>query len=154
MSDSKEAPKASEISGASRALLGVVIGMGVLIVIGLTILVYGLIQKASDPDFRFFKEESLSTGAESGTKRASPAVDDVRIDPAPDLPLDRTVEVPVMAPFGQLDIAVPAGSHMESAAIQGGLLLVRWAGQSDGVVIIDPRTGRVLGRITLRPEAP
>ena len=38
----------------NKALVGLVLGMGLAIVVGLGVLVYGLVQKAADPSFRLF----------------------------------------------------------------------------------------------------
>ena len=41
---------------ANKGLLALVIGMGVIVLLGVGVLVYGLMQRASDPSFSFFKD--------------------------------------------------------------------------------------------------
>lgn len=47
----------------NKALVGLVVGMGVLIVVGLGVLAYGLVRKASDPSFGFFRAAPSAAGA-------------------------------------------------------------------------------------------
>lgn len=41
---------------ANKGLLALVVGMGVVVLMGVGVLVYGLMQRASDPNFSFFKD--------------------------------------------------------------------------------------------------
>lgn len=47
---------------ANKGLLALVIGMGVIVLLGVGVLAYGLMQRASNPSFSFFKEDSPGAG--------------------------------------------------------------------------------------------
>ena len=42
----------------NKALISIVIILGLIIIVGLGALVFGLYQRANDPDFNFFKQDS------------------------------------------------------------------------------------------------
>ena len=43
----------------NKALVSLVFGLGLILIGGLCLLVYGFIQKADDPNFKFFKNEPV-----------------------------------------------------------------------------------------------
>jgi hypothetical protein len=45
---------------ANKGLLALVIGMGVIVLLGVGVLAYGLMQRASNPNFSFFKESAVA----------------------------------------------------------------------------------------------
>lgn len=107
-----------------RALKGLVIGMGVLIVVGLTIVVVTIAMR-------------LGSG-EDGAPAAAPAE-----GPAP--------AAPEWAGFGRLSLGVADSCTIADAVDSGGRLIVRLAGPKkdgcDQLVVVDPARGQVLGRI-------
>ena len=108
-----------------QGLKALVIGMGVLIVVGMIILVYGLVQKASDPEFSFFgKAEKAETAAPVS---------------------DKTGPVP----FGDISVRLPAGCRVEGMEPDGGTLyvLVGPEGSCTQVIAIELASGRVLGNV-------
>lgn len=107
-----------------QGLKALVIGMGILIVIGMIILVYGLVQKASDPDFSFFGD---------GKKAAAPSS-----DTAPDA-----------APFGDITVRLPTGCRVDGMQADNGKLfvLVGPEGPCTQIIAIEPATGRILGNV-------
>jgi len=108
-----------------QALKGLVIGMGLLIVVGMVVLVYGLVQKASNPDFDFF---GLKTET-SAPVAAQPAAG--------------------LAPFGDIQVRLDEGCRVESIQPDGGRLfvLVGPEGPCSHVVTLELATGRVLGNV-------
>lgn len=107
-----------------QALKGLVIGMGSLIVVGMVTLVYGLVQKASNPDFSFFGD-SAETAA-----------------PIP-------ARASAMPPFGDISVRLPDGCRVENIQPEDGRLfiLVGPDGPCSHVVAIELATGRVLGNV-------
>ena len=108
-----------------RALKSLVIGLGILIVIAMGLLVWGLFHKAGDPDFRLFAE--------------SPAVDAAPATPP--------------AAFGDLVVPLPAGCSIVEMRPQGRRLFLRFGppGPCERVVVVDTGTGVVLGTIRGNP---
>lgn len=106
-----------------RALKGLVIGMGVLIVVGLTIVVVTIAMRLG--------------GGEDGEPAAAPAE---RPAPARDA-----------ASFGRLSLGVADSCTIADAVDSAGRLIVRLSGPGkdgcDQLVVVDPARGQVLGRI-------
>lgn len=108
-----------------RALKALVIFMGVLIVVGLVVLGYGLYLKAKKV-----------------TSDAPPT-----LAAAPDRP--------VTGEFGAVQLKMPPGAKVEQMEAVAGRLVLRLGGSgSDRIIVIDPLTGRVTGTIALVPTAP
>jgi hypothetical protein len=65
------------------------------------------------------------------------------------------VSGPPRESFGARDIALPAGCRLAEARLQEGRLVLRLDGPAERdcqqVVLLDPASGAVLGRITGRP---
>jgi len=116
-----------------RWLKTLVIGMGVVIVIGLTVVIVEVARRAGEP-----------------------AATAVRIPTPPSPPV-----IGAAAPagsFGDSSISIPIGATAEEIVPDGARLIVRLR-LSDGraaLLLIDPATGRKLGLITLdsRADAP
>lgn len=112
-----------------RALKGLVIGMGVFIILGTSLLVYGLVQKASNPDFSFFgpaKTPAAQAAAPAGVVPSG------------------------TAPFGDVTVRLPAGCTVEDMKPDGGRLFVRVgpaAGACSRIVVIELAGGKVLGNV-------
>ncbi|MDX9859764.1 MAG: hypothetical protein RBS99_02495 [Rhodospirillales bacterium] len=111
-----------------RALKALVIGMGVLIALVMGVMAYGLMKKASDPDFTFF---------------------DFARQPAPAVPEAVAAGNPP-APFGDVLLPLGPGCRIEDMRPDGGRLFLR-IGPADGVcpqiVVIDLGSGKVLGNV-------
>lgn len=115
-----------------QMLKGLVIGLGVLILLGMTLLVYGFYQKANNPGWRMFSSPS-STGA------AGPA-----------------------APFGEINLKLPEGCVIGRVTPDGdrAYIKVRPDGAKRGrpqaepcnlIVVIDVVRGQILGTIKPGP---
>lgn len=115
-----------------RWLKTLVIGMGVVIVIGLTVVIVEVGRRAGGP----------SPSAASG--QASPAPPVIGA-PAPD-----TMTAPARI-FGDISLAIPAGATAEEVVADKTRVVVQLR-LSDGraaLLLIDAATGRKLGMITL-----
>lgn len=104
-----------------RALKGLVIVMGVMIVAGLLVLGYGIVRKASDPGFRFFKP---TAGPVPG---AATAFGEVALD------------------LGGCDVVETRPDGRRLYLRTGG------ACERPAIIVIDTATGAVLGTIGLVP---
>lgn len=109
-----------------KAIKALVIGMGILIVVGLGVLVWGL----------------LRSGKELG--QAAPAVQ---------VPLAGSEAV---APGGYYatDLVLPAGARVVGMQSVGGLLALHVIGEAGPgkLLMLDPRTGRLAGTVSLGTE--
>ncbi len=122
-----------------QLLKSIVIGLGVLILLGLTLLTYGFYQKTQDPGWRMFSPSPAS---------APPA------DPIP------AGTAPARA-FGTLDLALPEGCVIAGIRPDGErAYLTIGQGEKSGegaktscnrVIIVDVVRGRVLGTVKPRP---
>jgi hypothetical protein len=106
----------------NKALLALVIGMGVVIVLGMAVLAYGLAQKSADPSFQFFKTSQPSAPKNAG-KAASAA--------------------------SNITVPLPAGTSVVSVVRADELLMVHTVDEEDNsaVLFIDPNDGRIVRRI-------
>ncbi len=106
------------------AVKALVIGLGVLLLSGIALLVYGISQKAADPKYKLF--ESRPASGASGA--------------------------PVTA-FGETRIALPEGCDVADIRPDGPRLYVKIgpAGACERILVIDAATGQALGSIWLRP---
>lgn len=115
-----------------RWLKTLVIGMGTLIVIGLTVVIVEVAQRAGGPD-------------QSVAKGPAPPEPPVIGAPAP-------VSLPAAAKtLGDISVAIPAGAAAEDLVTDAGRLVVRLR-LADGraaLLLIDATTGKKLGMITL-----
>lgn len=106
-----------------RALKSLVVGLGVLIVIGMALLVWGFYQKAADPGFRLFADPPAPPGAPPG------------------------------GPFADVVLGLPAGCSIADMEVQGERLYLRIGppGECMRVVIVDVVRGAVIGTIRGTP---
>ena len=105
----------------NKALVGLVIGLGAIIVIGMGLLVYGFVQKAADPSFSFFSKTPASAAKDAG-KTAQPA---------------------------NITVPLPPGTSVVSVARADDLLMVHTVDEDDNsaILFLDPRDGRIVRRI-------
>ncbi len=107
-----------------QALKFIVIGMGILIVLAVGLIGFGLYKKSVDPGWKLF-----------GTRTEAP----VAAEAAP-------------AMFGKLNLALPEGCRIEDVRPDGrrAYLILGPISACDGLVVIDTQDGRILGRIDPR----
>lgn len=102
-----------------------VISMGALIVIGLGLLVYGVYHQAVDPD---------------STQQAEPLKTRHKSWKAPE-------------PFGDIDVTLPEGCHIEKMLPDRGRLFLQVGPGGvacERVVVVDVRKGAVLGTLNIK----
>ena len=109
------------------ALKSLVIGLGVLIVVGVGLLAWGVYRQTADPEFR------LLAGPTAGGDGAAGGA------PAPH--------------FGDLTVPLPAGCSIAGMRPQGDRLFLRVgpSGPCARVIVIDVARGTVLGTIRVMP---
>ncbi len=121
-----------------NALKGLVIGMGLLIVAGLALLVWGLYQKAQNPDFKFF---DLTGDGKTKIEFAS-------TEPTPPIAQNTA---PLQG-FGRKTVHLQAGDKLSSVTAEAQRLILRIE-KADGhqeLVIVDMNSGGVLGTLNLQ----
>ena len=117
-----------------RALKGLVIGMGVLIVVGLTTVVVTIAMRATGAG----GAGSANAGAEATAG-------------AGDMTSGAQAPASGARPFGELRLGTADSCRIAGTVESGGTLVVRLDGPAkdgcDQLVVVDPGQGRVLGRI-------
>lgn len=128
-----------------QALKGLVIGLGLIIVLGMGLLVWGLYKKSEDPDFKMF---DLSKVIEEA-KEPAPTLG------APLAPAAQPMSAPTSAePWGNVALHLPQGCTIAEMAFDQGRLFLRSSpkgapvGGCTRVTIIDPATGTIIGTIS------
>lgn len=104
-----------------RALKALVIGLGALIALALVLLIYGLVKKSSDPEWKLFGSDTPE--------------------------VTKTV---AGRPFGAVALPVPADCRIAGMTAAAGVLYVRLEGADpacNAIVGIDPASGAVLGQL-------
>ncbi|MBF0247504.1 MAG: hypothetical protein HQL36_05465 [Alphaproteobacteria bacterium] len=122
------------------AIKALVIGLGMLIVLAMTVLGYGLYQKSQNPDFKFF---------DLSGKSAAPVSDAASDEPAP----PSVTATPGRA-FGEVSLDLPEAARVISASANANrlvLVIARDGQNPDLVAVVDMTTGAVLGRVKARP---
>lgn len=126
-------------------LLTAVIGMGILIIAGMILLVYGLIQKADNPDFKFFDLASEAPALEKALKEVEVPLAG-KSSPAP-----AVSSAPVA--FGDMRIEIPAGYNVVDTDMDAQRLVLRLKNDKGltRLMILDINTGAKLGGLSLHP---
>ncbi|MDR3437937.1 hypothetical protein [Telmatospirillum sp.] len=110
-----------------KALKALVIGMGVLIIVGLALVGYGL--------------------SNNSLRKPPPAVAGGGAVPLSGEPAGRA--------YYSVEVPVTAGNHLEQMAVSGDKVLLRFAGsEGDRILVVDPQTGHLSGTISLVPQKP
>lgn len=106
----------------NKALVGLVIGMGAIIVVGLAMLSYGLIRRGADPSFKFFSTAPASAPSSDLVKGGGQA---------------------------NITVPLPTGTSVVSVTRSGDQLMVHIVDEDDNsaVLFIDPNDGRIVRRI-------
>ena len=114
-----------------QALKGLVAGMALLIVVGAGVLVWGLYQKATNPDFKLFSGSDVPSAAR---------------------PSESAPRTPAVAAFGNIDLDLPSGCAIAAMELSANRLFLRIDGVAgcDRIVVVDAADGGVLGTISAR----
>jgi hypothetical protein len=105
----------------NKALVGLVIGLGAIIVVGMGLLVYGFVQKAADPSLSFFSKTPASAD-----RRPGKAV-----------------------PQTNITVPLPPGTSVVSVTRADDLLMVHTVDEDDNsaILFLDPADGQIVRRI-------
>ncbi|WP_135078748.1 hypothetical protein [Terasakiella sp. SH-1] len=135
-------------------LVSAVVGMGILIILGMVALVYGLMQKADNPDFKFFDLAKEAPELEKALKEVEvPLVGQVKEDkttptttPAP------VAAVPARA-FGDMRLEIPTGYKVVETDMDSQRLVLRLINEAgiNRLMVLDINTGAKLGGLSLHP---
>ncbi len=132
-------------------LVSAVIGMGILIILGMVALVYGLIQKNDNPDFKFFDLATEAPELEKALKEVEvPLVGKKTAAPQPAAPAPAAPIVPAKA-FGDMRIEIPKGYKVVETEMDSQRLVLRLinAAGTNRLMILDINTGAKLGGLSL-----
>lgn len=134
-------------------LVSAVAGMGILIVLGMVALVYGLIQKSDNPDFKFFDLATEAPELEQALKEIEiPLLGKKKVEESPAFSTTTAPRTPARA-LGDLRLEIPKGFRVKDTDLEGNRLIVR-LGNDLGItrlLILDVNTGAKLGTIALEP---
>ncbi len=113
----------------NKTLVSLVVGLGIIIVGGLVVLGYGLNQRASNPDFKFFK-----------TSDTAPA----KVSKASAVQAQIQAKLPT-----NVSIPLAQGSWVREIETSGDKIIVHIINEAkrDRILILDAETGAVLRRI-------
>lgn len=113
----------------NKALVSLVLGLGIILVGGFVLLVYGLVQRANDPDFKLFVGEDTKPAETSKIPTVSAAL-------KAKLP-DNTA------------ISLAKGSWISEIETTGNKIIVhiRNEAKRDLILVLDANSGAVLRRI-------
>lgn len=109
-----------------RALMGIVVGLGVLIIMVIVLIGYGFYKKSVDPEWRLLGEENPATV--------------------------QTTTTPSDQAFGDINLGLATGCRVMGVTAEGTLAYLTIGPDStcETVIVIDVSKGQVLGRITPR----
>jgi hypothetical protein len=126
------------------ALKALVAAMGILIVLGIGVLGYGMYQKAQNPDFTFFEPDPVAP--------LTPAAMPSAVSPVPGLPASVVAREP-LRPFGDIALPLPKGCDIVEMTPHRRFLYLRIGpGRACArVIVVDLRGGRVLGTLSVEP---
>jgi hypothetical protein len=113
-----------------QALKGLVVGLGILIVGGFVLLIYGFYTSLSDPEFKMSKDK--------GGEASAPAGERVATSPRS---------------FGESRISLPDGCTLIEMRPDGDRLYLRTgpSGLCERVLVVDPNSGEILGTLVVKP---
>jgi hypothetical protein len=113
-----------------QALKGLVVGLGILIVIGFVLLIYGFYTSFNNPNFKVM--------ANKGNEASMPAG-------KPATPRPRS--------FGEVRIGLPDGCTLIEMRPDGDRLYLRTGptGLCERIIVVDPGGGEVLGTFVVKP---
>lgn len=130
-------------------LVSAVVGMGILIILGMVALVYGLMQKADNPDFKFFDLATEAPELEQALKEVEvPLLGKKK--PSAETPA--TALVPAKA-FGDMRLEIPKGYIIVETEMDSQRLVLRLVNDkgTNRLMILDINSGAKLGGLTLAP---
>ncbi len=120
-----------------KAIKALVIFMGLLLVAGIGLLAYGVVNKG---------DQQTVTAADPAPAAPRPSAPAALRPSAPDAPRPS-------GGFGTIEVPLPPGTHVEQMAVAGERVVLRvTGGGTDRLVVLEPASGRVAGSFVLTPE--
>jgi hypothetical protein len=119
-----------------QALKGLVVGLGILIVVGFVLLIYGFYANLTKPGLKVLSAKSGESSAQTGGNAPrSPAV-------------PRGTDG-----FGETRIGLPDGCTVVEMRPDGDRLYLRTGptGLCERILVVDPGSGKVLGTFVVKP---
>ncbi len=113
----------------NKALVSLVFGLGFILIMGIVLLGYGLYQRASDPEFKFFKSSNDNPTQISSTV---------------DISADLKSKLPV-----NVSIPLAKGSQINKIEVSGKNIVVHITNEAkrDLLLILDAETGTIMRQI-------
>lgn len=133
-----------------RWLKSLVIVLGILIVLGVLLLGFGIYKKGTEPEWRLFGEINPPIPAEQSVE--PPAVPAAPTPPAVPSALQKQQREP-LTPYGRLSLNLRPGCVITGITQQRRVTLLQIGPTSacNAVIALDVQKGVVLGTITPRP---
>jgi len=135
-------------------LVSAVVGMGILIILGMIALVYGLIQKSDNPDFKFFDLATEVPELEQALKEVEVPLVGKKKDttPTPQATVSPTAMTPAKA-FGDMRLEIPKGYKIVETDMDSQRLVLRMINEQgiNRLMILDINSGAKLGGLSLAP---
>ena len=118
----------------NKALVSLVFGLGIILIGGFGLLIFGLYQRASDPDFKFFSENSDKPAQISSAANPTPRLN---------------TNLPV-----NISIPLPTGERIKEIEASGNRIIVHITNQAkqDQIMVLDAETGAVIRRLRFDPQ--
>jgi len=137
-------------------LVSAVVGMGILIILGMVALVYGLMQKADNPDFKFFDLAAEAPELEKALKDIEVPLVGKKTETASATQTQAVVTASAPAPvrsFGDMRLEYPKGYRVVETDMDGQRLVLRLTNDAgiNRLMILDINTGAKLGGVALHP---
>jgi len=127
-----------------QALKGLVAGLGILIVIAMSVIGYGLYRKSIDPGFKFFTSADPIVVPSPGDT-AVPTLPAQTVRPAPGVALPA---------FGETMVGLPQGCAIDGVSGDGARIYLRIGPATptcSRVIVLNAATGAQIGVIRIAP---
>lgn len=133
-----------------RWLKSLVIVLGILIVLGVLLLGFGIYKKGTDPEWRLFGKINPPIPTEQPIEPPAPPA--VPVPPAVPAALQKHERKP-LTPYGRVSLNLGAGCLITSITPQRRVTLLQIGPTSacNAVIVVDVQKGVVLGTITPQP---
>ena len=126
-----------------QALKLLVSVLTILIVIVVTVIIYGMYRKSEDPDFKFFELAGDNTAANTMQQLALDAPHEgVKSDPAS------------LKKFGEIMLSLPKGCNISKVSGDGYRIFLKvgpTGAKCERVIVINANTGAFLGTLRVNP---
>lgn len=134
-------------------LVSAVVGMGILIILGMIALVYGLIQKSDNPDFKFFDLAEEAPQLEQALKEVEVPLVGKKKDTQQGTSQPTTSALAPAKAFGDMRLEIPQGYKVVETDMDSQRLVLRLVNEKgiNRLMILDINSGAKLGGLSLHP---